>query len=136
MTYPCTGTIRYEARPVSLNVSYGHHRRQRTEHVQEWRDTFAMLALTVPRADRNLEAVHVEVRCGMSGKLQDIGNCYVSAKAAIDGLVKAKIIADDTGDQILSLKFYPPERISPAELDYLELTWIEALPESLEETNG
>jgi len=132
MTRPRTGTLRYEARPISLNASYGHHRRQRTEHVQEWRDTFAMLAQTVPRADRNLEAVYVEVRCGMSGKTQDIGNCYTSAKAAIDGLVKAKIISDDTGDQIRRLTFYPPERVSPAEPDYLELSWTEVV----EETDG
>ena len=112
--------IRYNARPVSLNASYGHHRRQRTEHVQEWRDAFAWLAAGKPTAGN---AVDIEVRCGMSGTLQDIGNCYVSAKAAIDGLVLAGVLIDDTGEHIRSLTFYPPERVKPSEPDYLEVTW-------------
>ena len=115
-----SGTIRYNARPVSLNASYGHHRRQRTKHVQEWRDAFALLALGKPHP---AGPVDIEVRCGMSGTLQDIGNCYTSAKAAIDGLVLAGLLPDDTGEHIRSLTFYPPIRVKPSEPDYLELTW-------------
>ena len=113
------GSLTYNARPVSLNASYGHHRKERTAHVIEWRDSFVWLAreARVPK----MEAIHVTVEVGMSGRLQDIGNAYVSAKAAIDGLVVAQVIPNDTGDHLHSLTFLPPKRIPPKEHDYLTL---------------
>lgn len=116
---PWVGSITYRARPVSLNRSYGHSRYERTSHVREWRDTFTLLAkeAKIPRMD----AIHVTVEAGMSGVLQDIGNCYVSAKAAIDGLVNAKVIPKDTGDHLHSLTFLPVVRITPKEHDYMTL---------------
>lgn len=113
------GSLTHFARPVSLNASYGHHRYERTEHVIEWRDAFWVLAkqARMPR----LDAIHIVVECGMSGRLQDIGNCYPSVKAAIDGLVQAGVIPDDTGDHLLSLNYLPPVRIPPRQPDYLTL---------------
>lgn len=106
-------TVRYELtyprRPVSLNASYGHSRHERTEHVIEWRDTFTLLAkeARIPKLDR----IAVTVVTKLHGRMQDIGNNYVSAKAAIDGLVRARVIPDDTGDHLVSLTFLPPERV-------------------------
>ena len=112
-------SITYHARPITLNASYGHHRYERTQHVIEWRETFRLLVMEakVPR----LDAITVTVETGMSGRIQDIGNCYVSAKAAIDGLVKGKIIPDDTGAHLKLLSFLPPIRIPPKEQDYMTL---------------
>lgn len=120
---PYIGSLTYHARPVSLNASYGHHRYERTQHVIEWRDTFALLARAekVPR----LGSIDVTVEAGFSGQMQDIGNCYVSAKAAIDGLVQAKVIADDTGEHLQSLTFIPPVRVPPGK-DYMTLHIAEA----------
>lgn len=116
---PTTVDLTYHARPVSLNASYGDSRYDRTAHVIEWRTAFFWLAKEqqVPPMDQ----IEVVVACGMSGRLQDIGNCYVSAKAAIDGLVQAKVIPDDTGDHLLYLGFLPPVRVAPKEPDYLTL---------------
>lgn len=106
-------TVTYKARPISLNASYGHHRKERTAHVIEWRNTFWALAKEskVPR----LEAITVTVVTKLNGPMQDIGNDYVSAKAAIDGLVQAGVIANDTGDHLRALTFLPPTRVPPSE---------------------
>lgn len=111
--------LTYHARPISLNASYGHYRKERTSHVIEWRDAFWALAkeAKVPRLDK----IEIVVKTGMSGHLHDIGNAYVSAKAAIDGLVLANVIPNDTGDHLKMLCFLPPERIPPSERDYLTL---------------
>lgn len=115
--------LTYHARPISLNASYGHARYERTEHVREWRDAFFWLAKNAKIG--RLDAIEVTVLCGMSGRLQDIGNCYVSAKAAIDGIVQAGVIPDDTGEHLLSLTFLPPVRVAPKEPDYMTLRIVE-----------
>lgn len=120
---PFVGSLTYNARPISLNASYGHFRTERTAHVIEWRNAFFWLAreARIPP----LDAIEVTVSVGMSGRLQDIGNAYVSAKAAIDGLVQAKVIPDDTGEHLLHLGFTPPVRVPPKEPDYLTLHIVE-----------
>jgi crossover junction endodeoxyribonuclease RusA len=101
--------LTYTQRPVSLNASYGHTRFERTAHVIEWRQAFWALAKEqrLPRLDR----IAVTVVTRLHGRMQDIGNNYVSAKAAIDGLVQANVIPDDTGDHLTALTFLPPERV-------------------------
>lgn len=123
---PRGGTVdlTYHARPVSLNASYGDSRYDRTAHVIEWRTAFFWLAKEAQV--QPMDAIEVTVHCGMSGRLQDIGNCYVSAKAAIDGLVQAKVIPNDTGEHLLHLGFTPPVRVGPKEPDYLTLHIVEA----------
>lgn len=120
---PFVGSLTYKARPVSLNQSYGHYRKERTAHVIEWRDAFYWLAreAKVP----GMDAIEVTVEVGMSGRLQDIGNAYVSAKAAIDGLVAYGAIPDDTGDHLHVLAFLPPVRIPPSQPDYMTLHIVE-----------
>lgn len=115
--------LTHYCRPVSLNASYGHDRHTRTAHVIEWRTSFWALAkeAKVPP----LTTVEIVVQCGMSGRVQDIGNCYVSVKAAIDGLVQAKVIPDDVGEHLVDLRYLPPVRIPPAQRDYMTLTIID-----------
>ncbi len=111
--------LTYPARPISLNASYGHNRFERTAHVIEWRNAFWLLAKEAKIPP--LDAIEVIVHCGMSGRLQDIGNSYVSAKAGVDGLVQARVIADDTGVHLRLLSFTPPVRIKPKDRDYMTL---------------
>lgn len=115
--------LTYRCRPVSLNASYGHDRHTRTQHVIEWRSAF--WALAKEQKVPPLMTVEIVVQCGMSGRLQDIGNCYVSAKAAIDGLVLAQVIPDDVGAHLVDLRYLPPVRIPPSEQDYMTLTIID-----------
>lgn len=126
--------LTYPARPVSLNASYGHSRYDRTAHVIEWRQAFWLLAKEAKIPP--LTAIEVLVHCGMSGKLQDIGNCYTSAKAAIDGLVLARVIPDDTGDHVHLLSFTPPKRIAPKEHDYMTLVVTEVEHDAAENMRG
>lgn len=104
--------LTYNARPVSLNASYGHDRHERTAHVIEWRNAFGWLAKQhkVPK----LQAITITVVTHLHGRMQDIGNNYVSVKAAIDGIVAAQVIPDDTGDHLKALTFLPPERVLPS----------------------
>ena len=124
----------YHGRPISLNASYGHSRYDRTAHVIEWRDAFYWLAreAKVP----GMDAIEVTVEVGMSGRLQDIGNAYVSAKAAIDGLVTYGAIPDDTGEHLLALTFLPPVRVAPKEHDYMTLHILEHTIEMQKRING
>lgn len=116
---PFRGEVTYWQRPVSLNRSYGHSRYERTAHVIEWRNAFAWMA--IQSKFPKLDVVDIIVETQMSGRLQDIGNCYVSAKAAIDGIVLAGVIPDDTGAHLRRLTFLAPERIPPNKKDALTL---------------
>lgn len=120
---PFVGSLTYKSRPISLNASYGHSRHVRTAHVIEWRDAFYWLAreAQVP----GMDAIEVTIEVGMSGQLQDIGNAYVSAKAAIDGLVAYGAIPNDTGEHLLSLNFLPPIRVAPKQPDYMTVHIVE-----------
>ena len=47
---------------------------------------------------------HLATRRGM----QDVAGCFPAAKAAIDGLVDAGVIPDDTPEHLASLTFLAP----------------------------
>lgn len=42
------------------------------------------------------------------GRLQDVGACHPSVKAAIDGIVDAGILPDDSSQYLRSLIYLPP----------------------------
>ena len=105
--------ITWAQRPVSLNSERRGDGRAsqiaRARSTAVWKSQFAAAAVKarIPRHDR----VAVTVRCSMRrGRLQDTGNAYPSAKAAIDGLVAAGVIADDTGAHLASITFEAPTR--------------------------
>jgi hypothetical protein len=102
--------LTYEAAPVSLNRERNKHWSARSDATREWREAFWALALErqVGRHDRVQVLVHHLVHRG--GPLPDIGACYPSVKAGIDGLVDALVIPDDTGTHLIRLTFLPPVR--------------------------
>ncbi len=102
--------LEYEQRPVSLNAERKKHWTARQKTSAEWREAFAVLAVTKGVPALPYISVDVVVEQKGNGKLQDVGNCYPSAKAAIDGLVDAGVIPDDTPEHLLSIKFFAPER--------------------------
>ena len=101
-------TLDYEQAPISLNRERNMHWSYRNRATQEWRQAFAVLARAqhVP----HLDAIHLDVHVTMRGKLQDVVNCYPSAKAAIDGLIDAGVIPDDDPAHLLSVRFWAPTR--------------------------
>lgn len=102
--------LEYEERPTSLNAERKAHWSARYKKSAEWREIFATLAMAkgIPELSQICVDIYVEQRG--NGKLQDVGNCYPSAKAAIDGLVDAGVIPDDTPEHLLAIKFFAPTR--------------------------
>jgi len=91
---------------MTTNAERKGNRWGRAEHVKEWRAAFAWLARKheVPRmAWISVVAQPAQKR----GRLQDTAACNPSVKAAIDGLVDAGIVPDDTGHYVREITFLP-----------------------------
>jgi hypothetical protein len=96
-------------RPTTLNQerkrnNWGH----RATDTKWWREKFCDLAvdMDVPALDRIRISVFPLHKDGRSP--QDTGACFPAAKAAIDGLVDAGIVEDDTADQVVRVDFHAP----------------------------
>ena len=114
------------ARPWAANAQRSMHWREQAHRVAEWRRAFWALAKArhVPPMRRIAVTVQPEYR-GQANR-PDTAACYGPAKAAIDGLVDAKVVADDDGDHVVSITFLPP--VMGAARDALRLTIEEAEP--------
>jgi hypothetical protein len=110
--------LRYEKRPWTLNVERQNNRWQRAKLVAEWRAEFARLA--TDRQLPALPAVHITAIPHLRNRasMPDTGACIGAAKAAIDGLVDAGVLAEDGPKVVLSLLFVAPEVTG---IDALEL---------------
>lgn len=106
---PRSWTLEWEQRPVPMNKYRTLHYRARAAYDREWRTIFARLA----QAQRipHLAAVNVTVvQTCAHHSLPDVGAAYPTAKAAIDGLVDAGVLTDDTPEIVRFLGFAAPER--------------------------
>jgi crossover junction endodeoxyribonuclease RusA len=101
-----TWDLTYDAKPWSLNQERTKHWAWRRERVEEWKGAFYWLAkdARVPSMDRIAVTVDIE----MPGIVQDVCNGYPAAKAAIDGLVIAGVIPDDTPEHLVAVTFLAP----------------------------
>lgn len=124
--------LRYERRPWTLNVERQGNRWKRAALVKEWRAEFARLAAGTARFD----AIHVLVQPELKNRaaMPDTGACIGAAKAAIDGLVDAGVIAGDGPAIVRRLTFAAP---TVTGVDALVLTVVNAeLAEAGEECVG
>lgn len=97
----------YGKRPISLNQERSAHFAARIKDTKWWREGFADAAIMarIPR----LEACNIVVEPVLENRRwQDTGACFPSAKAAIDGLIDARVIDDDTPDIVPSITFKRP----------------------------
>lgn len=97
----------YGKRPISLNQERSAHFAARVKDTKWWREGFADAAILaqIPR----LEACNIVVEPVLENRRwQDTGACFPSAKAAIDGLIDARVIDDDTPDIVPSITFKRP----------------------------
>lgn len=96
-------------RPIPENELRKMHWRARAEYVAAWRATFGWLAkqARVPRLDAVIVTIATTCRAGTT--LPDVGAVFNTAKAAIDGLVDARVIPDDTPAHLRALTFVAPE---------------------------
>ena len=98
--------LTYRKRPMTTNAERSGNRWGRAEHTREWREAFAWITRQerVPR----MRWINVTVQPFQKrGRLQDTAACNPSVKAAIDGIVDAGVIPDDTGEHVRMITFLP-----------------------------
>lgn len=83
-------------RPLPINQFWSKHFHERRRITENWRTTFGWLArqARVPKLSAAVITVGQGVRHGTT--LPDVGACFPAAKAAIDGLVDAGVLPNDT----------------------------------------
>lgn len=76
---------------------------------KQWRTDFCLLA-KYTKIPRLVWARIVVTPHQARGKLQDVAACAPAAKAAIDGIVDAGVLPDDSSRYVTSIEFRTPER--------------------------
>lgn len=102
-----TYTFEYAVRPWTTNAERNWHHMKRHKHVKEWREAFHWLA----KQKKPLAWGEVTIEPWQKGGvLQDVAACNPAAKAAIDGLVDAGILKDDSPEYLFSVRFMQPKK--------------------------
>jgi crossover junction endodeoxyribonuclease RusA len=100
--------LEFNQRPWTTNAERAGNRWERAELVKTWRTAFALLAKSEGLPVMSWISVTAEPH-QKGGRLQDVGACNPAVKAAIDGLVDAGILPDDSSQYMRSLIFLPPK---------------------------
>lgn len=90
----------------------------RSEQTKWWRTAFhdAAVEADIP----HFESIRIEVTPILPDrKIQDTGACYPTAKAAIDGLVDAGVVDDDSPRYVPTITFHSPVLSNQAGLEVL-----------------
>lgn len=90
----------------------------RSEQTKWWREAFRDAAeeADIPHFD----VIRIEVTPILPDrKIQDTGACYPTAKAAIDGLVDAGVVDDDSPKYVPTITFHSPVLSNYAGLEVL-----------------
>jgi crossover junction endodeoxyribonuclease RusA len=95
-------------RPWTTNGERAGNRWQRAELVKTWRSAFHILAKSEQMPEMEWISVTVEPH-QKGGRLQDVGACNPAVKAAIDGIVDAGVLPDDSPQYMKSLIFLTPQ---------------------------
>ena len=95
-------------RPWTTNGERAGNRWQRAELVKTWRSAFHVLAKSEQMPEMEWISVTVEPH-QKGGRLQDVGACNPAVKAAIDGIVDAGVLPDDSPQYMKSLIFLAPQ---------------------------
>jgi len=103
-------TVTYEARPWTTNAERRLNRWKRAELVKEWRTAFHLLARAQRIPTQTQPIIITATVEQKGGVLQDVAACNPAVKAAIDGLVDAKIIPDDNSQWLPAIHFTSPQR--------------------------
>jgi len=94
-------------RPWTANAERRMHYHERARRVREARTRWAWLTMAekVPR----LEVISITAQpLARSRRWRaDVAACYPTVKAAIDGLVDARVIEDDDDRHVVALRFLP-----------------------------
>ncbi len=125
MTTLTTWRLRFDERPWTANAQRSWHHHQRARTVRRWRQAFALQAREAKLPHLDVVEITATPYLATRRSQQDVGACFPAAKAAIDGLVDAHVIPDDTPDHVITLTFRAPV---VGQGDGLELVVSEATP--------
>lgn len=98
----------YAKRPWTTNSERRWNRYRRAEEVKEWRGAFQLLARNAQIPALTKIAVHA-TPIMPDRNFQDTAACNPAVKAAIDGIVDAGVIPDDTPEFLEYIRFNPCE---------------------------
>jgi hypothetical protein len=101
--------LELEMRPWTTNAERAGNRWERATLVKSWRTAFELLAKSEQIPPMAWISVTVEPH-QKGGRLQDVGACNPAVKAAIDGIVDAGVLPDDSSQFVRSLIFLPPQK--------------------------
>jgi len=101
--------LELEQRPWTTNAERAGNRWERAALTKEWRTAFQLLAKQEKIPVMSWISVTVEPH-QKGGRLQDVGACNPAVKAAIDGIVDAGVLPDDSSQYVRSLIFLPPHK--------------------------
>lgn len=101
--------LEFEQRPWTTNAERAGNRWERAALTKTWRQAFELLAKSEKIPPMSWISVTVEPH-QKGGRLQDVGACNPAVKAAIDGIVDAGILPDDSSQYMRSLIFLPPQK--------------------------
>lgn len=100
--------LEFAQRPWTTNAERAGNRWERAELVKTWRSAFHVLAKSEQMPQMEWITVTVEPH-QKGGRLQDVGACNPAVKAAVDGIVDAGVLPDDSPQYMKSLLFLPPQ---------------------------
>ena len=100
--------LEFEQRPWLTNDRRTGNNWDRAKLTKAWRVGFQLLAKYEKIPPMAWISVTVEPH-QKGGRPQDVGACNPSVKAAIDGLVDAGVLPDDSSQYVRSLIYLPPK---------------------------
>jgi len=101
--------LEFNQRPWTTNSERAGNRWERAKQTKEWRQAFELLAKSGKIPPMSWISVTVEPH-QKGGRLQDVGACNPAVKAAIDGIVDAGILPDDSPQYVRSIIFLGPKK--------------------------
>lgn len=113
-------TLSYRTRPWTTNADRNMNPYKRGATIKEWRSAFCELALEqkIPLQQKIAIVVTPVIP---DNRVQDTAACNPAAKAAIDGLIDAGVIPDDTKEFLEFILFKPCEVIKGKSALVLEI---------------
>jgi crossover junction endodeoxyribonuclease RusA len=122
--------VTHHDRPWTLNAERsggkrGHGHWAPTRNLTgAWRHAFYVLAMS--QKPPKWEQAHIIADCRVRHPLPDTGNIYPAVKAALDGLIDAGVLPDDSAKHVLSITMRAPEKCDKGEPESMTLTVVEA----------
>jgi len=93
---------------LTLNKALGQHWSKTSPIIAQWLEDFIWLGKTTRMRIDFRVAVEVHVTQRQKGSLADAAGHYLLAKAAVDGLVKAKVLQEDDGTRVAWVRCHAP----------------------------